>query len=1011
MPVFFSVARLWRVGVLLLAALLLAACQESGLPKDQKPVPAKLVAKMEQLDMAVRAPIYIRAFKETSEFEVWKQRRDGQYALLETYEICKWSGKLGPKIKEGDRQAPEGFYTITPAQMNPKSSYYLSFNIGFPNAFDRAHGRTGSHLMVHGACSSAGCYSMTDEAAGEIYALARDAFLGGQRSFEVNLYPFRMTPENMARHRNDPNFDFWVMLKEGNDHFEVTRKAPVVQVCGKRYVFNIDAGGMPMQASLPCPPYRVPEWLDAAVKQKQAQDNAAFQLALSSALSVAFQPNLGGAGGQSIKWRPDPNAGVPYVIGRTAVAGSPVYKNVYGGEKARHLRVINVLSLGPIEGIEATFFNDVATTFNVNRSAVGYYNDVMWFDAKVGDATETAHTLSTPPFTPDPDAVWTSDHKLSGLATDQTVMRYAALKYSTGPATPLKVTLGPAVYDPREDSSLAGGSGSQDSADPETWSFTGRDNPFLQAATFAIGLKGWSHVTSSWVTVMGVGMPLAGIETGAFMEGANVCETNGWTVGGVAYSTDAKLTVLEQMLRAGGGRPIPTGGKLSALVQAPRVSLATLTGEDLVGPASLSGPPGMSQRFNTVIPRYREEDRGWEIIAADPVSVSAFVTEDGETRTKEIGYPYVQDKDQAAQLARYDIWESREAGPWELPVRPRWRTLKPGDCIEFQEPELGIPDPVKLLVRERTRNPVTGRVVLRCWTETDAKHADALGATGTLPTAGGADTTEPGIEPPDSGTWTATPGVATGGGAEIPVIYIAGASDSVEAADLFVRYRIDGASDWEIAAWPVDAPKMAIPALAPIADYEIEYAYRSVRGAVSETWTPDAGGLVTTGDLVPMDDSVTTPKIVDEAVTEGLDLQIQIDAWGGGGGISIAWQGSGTDTYTQLDEYAFTYGGEGTVLVTWTGLIQWTVNSGRWARLYLCVDGAPVLAVFESGYEMTQRYDGSANNSSDTAVLSANLSGLSAGAHTIEIYGKSSQSTGMPYLDVGSTTRFEVVKK
>jgi len=279
MPVFFSVARLWRVGVLLLAALLLAACQDGGMPKDQKPVPAKLVSKMQELDMAVRAPIYIRAFKETSEFEVWKQRRDGQYALLATYDICKWSGKLGPKIKEGDRQAPEGFYTITPAQMNPKSSYYLSFNIGFPNAFDRAHGRTGSHLMVHGACSSAGCYSMTDEAAGEIYALARDAFLGGQRSFEVNLYPFRMTPENMAKHRNDPNFDFWVMLKEGNDHFEVTKKAPVVQVCGKRYVFNVDARGMPMQASLPCPPYRVPEWLDAAVKQKQAQDNAAFQLA------------------------------------------------------------------------------------------------------------------------------------------------------------------------------------------------------------------------------------------------------------------------------------------------------------------------------------------------------------------------------------------------------------------------------------------------------------------------------------------------------------------------------------------------------------------------------------------------------------------------------------------------------------------------------------------------------------------------------------------------------------
>ncbi|MCX5514478.1 L,D-transpeptidase family protein [Kaistia algarum] len=273
------ITRICRGALLLMAVLLLAACQESGIPKDQKPVSAKLTAKMEKLEMDPKSPIYIRAFKESSELEVWKQRRDGQYALLTTYSICKWSGKLGPKIKEGDRQAPEGFYTITRGQMNPNSSYYLSFNIGFPNAFDRSLGRTGTNIMVHGACSSAGCYSMTDEAAGEIYALARDAFYGGQRAFEVHLYPFRMTPENMAKHRNDPNFDFWVMLKEGNDHFEVTKKVPVVQVCNKRYVFDVDAGGAALNASAPCPPYSVPAWLDAAVKQKQTQDNAAFQIA------------------------------------------------------------------------------------------------------------------------------------------------------------------------------------------------------------------------------------------------------------------------------------------------------------------------------------------------------------------------------------------------------------------------------------------------------------------------------------------------------------------------------------------------------------------------------------------------------------------------------------------------------------------------------------------------------------------------------------------------------------
>ena len=130
--------------------------------------------------------------------------RSGYHALLKTYPICRWSGELGPKIKEGDRQAPEGFYTITPGLMNPNSSYYLAINMGFPNAYDKAHGRTGAFLMIHGDCSSRGCYAMTDEQIAEIYALARESFLGGQRSFQIQAYPFRMTPINMAKHRASP---------------------------------------------------------------------------------------------------------------------------------------------------------------------------------------------------------------------------------------------------------------------------------------------------------------------------------------------------------------------------------------------------------------------------------------------------------------------------------------------------------------------------------------------------------------------------------------------------------------------------------------------------------------------------------------------------------------------------------------------------------------------------------------------------------------------------------------
>ena len=273
---FSNLAAMRRAVLIAVAGLALAACSESAsnMPKEMRPVSPKLVYEMKSQGMSETSPILVRLFKEESKLEIWKQMPSGKYALLKTYDICKWSGVLGPKVKEGDRQAPEGFYTVTPAQMNPNSSYYLSFNIGYPNAYDRAYGRTGTHIMVHGACSSAGCYSMTDEDAGEIFALARDAFKGGQRQFQIQAYPFRMTPENLARHRGDPNMDFWLNLKEGYDHFEVTRQVPSVEVCDKRYVFNADAGGKAFNPTGACPSYVVPEWIVTAVAAKQVADNA-----------------------------------------------------------------------------------------------------------------------------------------------------------------------------------------------------------------------------------------------------------------------------------------------------------------------------------------------------------------------------------------------------------------------------------------------------------------------------------------------------------------------------------------------------------------------------------------------------------------------------------------------------------------------------------------------------------------------------------------------------------------
>ena len=253
------------------AALALAGCDTDGVVptgRSMAPLSAQMLSDIEKKNMSKESPILVRLFKEESELEVWKEDKDGRYALLKTYPICRWSGELGPKIKQGDRQAPEGYYTITPGLMNPNSNYYLAINTGFPNAYDRANERTGNFLMIHGDCSSSGCYAMTDEQIQEIYALARESFFGGQRAFQIQAYPFKMTPLNMAKHRNSPHMAFWRMIKEGYDHFEVTRQEPKVDVCEKRYVFDAETTGKFTPAGK-CPVFKVNEELVSAVKEKQ----------------------------------------------------------------------------------------------------------------------------------------------------------------------------------------------------------------------------------------------------------------------------------------------------------------------------------------------------------------------------------------------------------------------------------------------------------------------------------------------------------------------------------------------------------------------------------------------------------------------------------------------------------------------------------------------------------------------------------------------------------------------
>jgi murein L,D-transpeptidase YafK len=221
----------------------------SGRTLSGTPDLSRRAERLKEQGLAAGAPIFIRIFKEDHELELW-MKMGGSFTLFATYPICTFSGALGPKQAEGDRQAPEGFYSVGRGQMNAQSQYRKSFNLGYPNAFDASHGRTGGFLMVHGRCASIGCYAMTDPAIDEIWELADAALNAGQERFSVQVFPFRMTPLRMRMHASSQWMPFWKDLKQGYDQFEAGHVPPRVSVCRGRYMTETGEAGSKGDAAL-----------------------------------------------------------------------------------------------------------------------------------------------------------------------------------------------------------------------------------------------------------------------------------------------------------------------------------------------------------------------------------------------------------------------------------------------------------------------------------------------------------------------------------------------------------------------------------------------------------------------------------------------------------------------------------------------------------------------------------------------------------------------------------------
>lgn len=565
-----------------------------------------------------------------------------------------------------------------------------------------------------------------------------------------------------------------------------------------------------------------------------------------------LQPSVG-TSGPTLSFKSAPSAPIRGVMGRMAVGGNEVFKRTWGKTNV-YLTSVAILSLAPCDSIEAFKANGTSVSFGgaQGEATSGFFANNMWQTRSMGLPGGSALTPPTGVFNGSPALTgWTSNHKATGhvsamwtLALAEDVQKRDM--YTNGVPDPLWVGKWMKVWDPRLDSTYPGGSGPQRRDEWDTWAWTA--NPYLHAIAWVRGhyklnLDGTIDRTKR---IAGIGAPDRLIDLAAYVEGANVATANNWTIAGEWSTSDDKWQVLNAMLQAGGGTPLHRGAQISCKVSTPRASLYTYTRSDLIGECSIKALKPRRDRKNTIIPRYRSEAHDWEVVPAGAVSSSVYVTEDrGETRSLEIEYTYVTAAKQAGELAAYDIANMREGLNTSLPSKSHLLGLRAGDAFTIDIEDLGLNDQ-KVIVERRGFEPQTGTVTLDVISETDAKHAWALGQTANPPPTVSLTAYDPTVAAPDSGDWSAVGTTFTAGGASIPAIVVTGSVGNFQADGVIFEFRPVGATDWSPAG--LDSPatiRKEITGLTPDTSYEVAVSYR-VRGVIGARLIL---GPVTSGDL------------------------------------------------------------------------------------------------------------------------------------------------------------------
>lgn len=613
----------------------------------------------------------------------------------------------------------------------------------------------------------------------------------------------------------------------------------------------------------------------------------AAMTAASAGIAVMMRPSTPSSG-MTVDFKPDPKAPITGMMGRAATGGNKVFQSTWGYNNVV-LTLGAALSLGPIQD-PPTFYadNNLVTFSGAQNEAIGFFAADMWQKTTLGNPNEatplppTGLKYGTPGL-----SGWNSTNNPKGVAFSLWTMVLAKKPedrdvFTNGVPDPLWVGRWMKVYDWRKDSTYPGGSGSQRENQWNTWEYS--ENPYVHARAF---LRGHYKLNDDGTVdyskrLAGVGLANAALDMDMFTEAANVADANEWVISGSWTSTDSKWDVLVGMMKAGGGLPIQNGAQISVLVNAPRVSTATITRNDVVGEIDISPLARRRERKNTIIPRYRSEAHKWEYVPAGPVTSSVYRDEDrGELRSLEIQYTYVRQAKQAAQLAAYDLANLREGINVTATLKADAMSIRAGDCVTFDVAEVGLANQ-KCVVLRKTTDYKSATVTIECRSETDGKNAWALGQAANPPPTPSLSGVDPRYAPtPVPGDWVIIP-VPPSDGVEIPIIVIEGETGTTDIAQVIIEYALSATpadTEWvrSYAGPPKNEGKYEIIVQPPGVEFWASIQYVANNGAVSARTIkgPYTAPNLVAGDTthvggVPIDEIPafdTTPPAVPSGLT------------------------------------------------------------------------------------------------------------------------------------------------